>query len=369
MQINQSGAQYSSIVEVTERLKQLEAKTGKHYLRLNRGVNAVKNIDLEEVIPLIDFNSSAVQVYNPNSGKPELKEAINKVYFQKKSSPEHIVISAGGMNALDLTIQSIDVETIYFAKYFWAAYPNITVMRGKKPAIYENFQWLYNHMEEIKGQAVIICDPNNPVGNKMDDEQIIQLVKKLDANGTLALYDSPYRRVFKDDEDALYAQIAHLPNVIIHESFSKSMGLSGQRIGFVHSANQDFLKEFRIRLLYETNSINGFAQNLVYHLLTSEEGKQAVNEFKCVTAREIKKNIAYLREKKFLAEEFYPDSEPVGIFVVANRSSEELLKHRIGSVSLKHFTMTNKEEADRYARICVSVPHEKLKAYFEKIND
>lgn len=367
MKINKSNARYSSIVGVTEQLRQLEEKTGKEYLRLNRGINAVKNIDLEEVIPLIDFNANNIQVYSPNSGRPELRQAINKAYFRNKSHEDRMVITAGGMNGLDLTIQSLDVDTLYFAKYFWAAYPNVAVMRGKNTATYENFDWIYQNLDRLRGQALIICDPNNPLGNKMDDEAIIQLVKTLNDNGTIVLYDSPYRRVFTDNEDTFYERIFGLENVIIHESFSKSMGLSGQRLGFVHSMNQEFLKEFRIRLLYETNSINGFAQTLVYHLLTSEAGKQAVNDFKCTTTREIRKNIAFLREQGLLAEEFYPDSEPVGIFVIANKSTEELLHYRIGSVSLKYFTKTNPEEAAQYARICVSLPHEKFRRFFKPL--
>ena len=57
-------------------------------------------------------------------------------------------------------------------------------------------------------------------------------------------------------------------------------------------------------------------------------------------------------------------SEPMGIFVIVNKSEEELLEKRIGSVSLSYFTRDKKEEAAKYARICVSVPPEKFKEVF-----
>ena len=58
MRIIESGAAYSAIVGISEKLQKLQAETGKEYLFLNRGVNAVCPIDLTDVIPHIDFNSA-----------------------------------------------------------------------------------------------------------------------------------------------------------------------------------------------------------------------------------------------------------------------------------------------------------------------
>jgi aspartate aminotransferase len=59
----------------------------------------------------------------------------------------------------------------------------------------------------------------------------------------------------------------------------------------------------------------------------------------------------------------------VGIFVVVNKSEEELLENFIGSVSMSYFTRTNKEEAKKFARICVSFPHEEFKRFFNRLTD
>ena len=57
--------------------------------------------------------------------------------------------------------------------------------------------------------------------------------------------------------------------------------------------------------MYNTNGINGFAQELVLRLLTTPEGKKAVTAFKERTTRDIALNIEYLRARGLLAEEFY----------------------------------------------------------------
>jgi aspartate/methionine/tyrosine aminotransferase len=367
MKINKSGARFSAIVGIGEKIKKLSAETGQEYLYLNRGVNSVCNINLNPVIHEIDFNDPSIQVYPQNSGMDTLKEAINQEYFDNKTSIENLTITAGSMGGLDLIFQVLDVNKIWLPLYFWGAYGHISTIRNRENQYYESFDDLKNDMSGLAGSAVVICDPNNPVGNKYADEDILHLVKELNDHGIVVIFDSPYRRVFNDQSDTMYQDMMGLPNVIIIESFSKCVGLSGQRLGFIHSVNDDFNEEFRLRILYACNGVNAFAQVLVHRLLTTEEGKKAVREFKQKTTEDIKRNIEFLREKKLLASQFYVDSEPMGIFVIVNKSEEELFQHRIGSVSLSFFTRTRKEEAARFARICVSVPHENFVRFFKPL--
>ncbi len=367
MKINQSGARFSAIVGIGEKIKKLSDETGKEYLFLNRGVNAVCNIDLSEVVKLIDFNANTIQVYPPNSGFPKLKAAINDVYFHDRTNSENITISAGGMGGLDLVFQTLAIDKILLPEFYWGAYRNISIIRRLENQTYKNLASLNQHKGGFKDTAVIICDPNNPVGNKYDDHDILETIKTLDKQGAVVIFDSPYRRVFYDRDDDMFSQLAQLGNVVVVESFSKSVGLSGQRLAFVHSLNADFNSELGIRILYANNGINGFAQELVYELLSSEAGRKAVDDFRLATVHDIELNIRFLHEKGILAEEFYTDSDPMGIFVIVNRSEEELLDHYIGSVSLSFFTKDKKEEAAGFARICISVPHEKFTAYFAKL--
>src|ERR1700740_508784 len=107
MEINKSGATFSSIVGIGTKLKKKSEEEGVDYLFLNRGVNAVCLIDLKHVAGKIDFNSTRLQVYPPNQGMPELRKAIQDYYFHGTSSPENISIVSGGMAGLDLTLQCL----------------------------------------------------------------------------------------------------------------------------------------------------------------------------------------------------------------------------------------------------------------------
>lgn len=60
MKINKSGARYSAIVGIGEKIKKLEKKTGNEYLYLNRGVPAVCLLNLDKVIPLLKIGRAHV---------------------------------------------------------------------------------------------------------------------------------------------------------------------------------------------------------------------------------------------------------------------------------------------------------------------
>lgn len=367
MKIAQSGVTYSAIVGINEKLKNLSKKTGEQYLFLNRGVNAVCNINLSDVINDIDFNSSDIQVYPLNRGKIILRDAINKVYFGDKTSSDNILVVPGASAGIDLAVQILDVDYYYLPEFYWGTYTKIMAMRNKQYKFYEDFDLLKQQTDKLKKAAVVICDPNNPIGNKVKDSELLELISILNKNGTIVIFDSPYRRVFYDDNDTFYQELLKFDNVVVIESFSKSVGLSGQRIGFIHSSNTELIEEGNVRLLFQTVGTNGFAQMLVYNLLTTDAGKKAVSDFKRETTKGIKQNIEYLQQKKLLVEEFYINSKPMGIFAVVNKTQNELLVANIGSVSLSYFTQTKAEIAQKYSRICVSVPHEIFTNFFDKL--
>ena len=368
MKTKHSGAKYSAIVGIGEKLSKLERETGKKYLKLNRGIPSVTSIDLSEIIPMIDFNSPKIQVYPPNSGLPELKEAINKYYFHDSTFVDNIFITAGGINALDLVFKTLDVNKIILPEFYWGAYANLLKINTIESDTYFSFNELKVNANKLSGSAVIICDPNNPVGNKYDDQMLIEVIKVLSDNNVVVIWDSPYRRIFFEwAEDDFYVKLAAIDNVIITDSFSKAIGLSGQRLGFVHTLNKEFNAELNINILFATNGINAFAQILVTKLLTTEIGQKASQKFRDKTKIDMIKNIQLLRDKKLLAEEFYQSSIPVGIFVILNKNEKELLEAYIGSVSMAYFTQKSKEHGEKFARVCIAVPHEEFKEYFDRL--
>jgi aspartate/methionine/tyrosine aminotransferase len=367
MDILRSGARFSAIVKIGEELKEESLKTGKEYLYLNRGINQVVGIDLWEIIPMINFNTPEIRNYARSKGSPGLINAINQEYFGNKACADHIFITGGGMQALALTFQTLAYQNVFSLSFYWGAYTNTIKIAGKEQRFYDSFDTIIHNPEKFNHAALIICDPNNPTGCKADDKKLFEVLDVLSAQETIVIWDGPYRRVFYENDDPLYQNLLNYNNVIITDSFSKSIGLSGQRIGFVHCKNQEFNEEFAIRLLYSGNGINAFGQLLVEKILTTPEGKKAAQEFRCKTKADIAQNILFLEENGLLADEFYQNESPLGIFVIIKKSFEELKDKNIGSVPLSFFTKRSDIDVNKYSRICVSVPKEDFKTYLEKV--
>ncbi len=365
MKINVSKATFSSIVGIGQKVKKASKETGEEYLELNRGVNNVVGIDLTDVMKDIDYNSKEFQVYAPNLGLESLRNSIVQEYFpSKKDKTTNISITPGGMPALDLVMQLLNVDNIYFPKFYWGSYSKMATIRQKQFSFYDNLDTFdINNLND--NSCVFICDPSNPTGVKIDDIDLLLKITELNRRGVVVIFDCPYRKMFFDDD--FFDKISNFENVIITESFSKWVGLSGLRLGFIYSNNKDFNSELNIRLLYEFNGISTVSQLIVEKLISTQDGKSAHTEFRKVTVDNIQKNIQYLKDNNLLVEEIYGDSLPLGIFAVINKSEDFLFKNKIGAVGLDKFVYYDKDLYSHYSRICVSVEHETFKKFLNTI--
>lgn len=368
MKINISKATFSSIVGIGQKVTRAEKETGKKFLALNRGVNSVVGIDLTKIIPMIDFQSKDLQVYAPNLGINSLRMSILKEYFPSQSNIENLSVCPGGMPALDLIIQTLNVETILFPKFYWGSYSKMATIRNKSFSFYDDLDSI-DVSKLNDSTCIFICDPNNPTGTKLEDDYLLSKLQEINNSGAVTIFDCPYRRLFKDQLPMrMFDQVSQLENVIIAESFSKWIGLSGLRIGFIWCNNKAFNEELNIRLLYEFNGISTVSQLIVDKILSTTEGKQAQRDFRRTTVEHIQKNIKYLKENGFLVEEIYGGDTPWGIFAIINKSEDFLFHNQIGAVGLDKFVYHDKDRYSDYSRICVSVKHELFIEYFNKIS-
>lgn len=358
MRINVSKATFSSIVGIGQKVKKAALESGNEYLELNRGVNSVVGIDLTEIQKLMDFNTKEFQLYAPNLGIESLRKAIVKEYFPSYEKftndvVKNISITPGGMPALDLIIQTLNVDNIYFPEFYWGSYSKMATIRNKPFSFYDSLDY-FDLSKLNETTCIFICDPNNPTGMKLDERDLYLKITEIAETGAIVIFDSPYRKLFYNDR---FFEELMLPNVIIAESFSKWIGLSGARLGFIHSTNKEFNEELNIRLLYEFNGVSSPSQILVEKILTTDEGQEAIYNFQEETKKHINLNIEWLRENHLLVDDIYKGENPMGIFAIINKSEDFLFQHKIGAVGLDKFVYHNKDNWSSYSRICVSVNH------------
>jgi aspartate aminotransferase len=111
-----------------------------------------------------------------------------------------------------------------------------------------NFESLDEVIDE-NVRAIIINSPNNPSGAVYSEREIIKLanlLKEKQAKFNKPIYvisDEPYREIVFDDFDCPYIP-KYYDNTIVCYSYSKSLSLPGERIGYIAlSPNAEYSKD------------------------------------------------------------------------------------------------------------------------------
>lgn len=344
MKLSNCNVKYSSIVEIGELVQKIESETNRRFLKLHRGVIDVTTIDMNWIKSTIDFNSKAMQHYSPNDGNVQLINTIKNLFGLQK---HQIIITPGGMAALDLIISGLaDNQTFWLPKYHWGSWNKIVQLQNKKIEAFDDFNLsTFNPTEGV----VMLCYPSNPTGYQPSLSIIRDFILKCKANNVTVILDMPYFFLFNDFSTDISSLLQD--NVIVCCSFSKSVGLSGYRIGYVATTNNDLYSNLHIRSLYKYNSITTVAQQVILNLLTS--GMNQIENYKQETLFHIKKNIDFLAKHNLLFDKY--TSIPVGPFAIIKRDYDTLMLNDISSVPLNKFVMKPSEEDNKLSRISVAV--------------
>ena len=159
----------------------------------------------------------------------------------------HIFMTTGAAGAIAHAVRCVSQpgdEILTFAPYFpeYGPYINLTGAKLRVvPADMEHFQVNLEAFEEMltdKVAAVLINTPNNPSGTAYSTETIRQMAaimtKKQEQYGhdIFLISDEPYREIVFAGVDAPYPAKFY-DNTLSCYSFSKSLSLPGERIGYV----------------------------------------------------------------------------------------------------------------------------------------
>ena len=216
----------------------------------NPSVEPPKAVRENMIEILQEVSQNKVHGYMNNAGHEEVREAIAKSLNQKfdtNFAEQNILMTvgaAGGLNVILKAILDPGDEVIAFAPYF-GEYNNYVanfdgVMVAVSPHI-PDFQPNLAEFEEKltkRTKAVIINTPNNPTGVVYSEETIKNLAAVLEKKqrefGT-AIYliaDEPYRELAYDGVEVPYLT-KYYANTIVGYSYSKSLSLPGERIGYL----------------------------------------------------------------------------------------------------------------------------------------
>ena len=205
----------------------------------------------EAIIDLVnEVEPTVLHGYMSNAGFEDVGQTIAESLnhrFGTKFAAKNLIMTVGaasGLNVIFKTILNPEEEVIVFAPYFLEYGAYVRNFDGKLVEISPDTTTFQPNLEEFeqkitaKTRAVIVNTPHNPTGVVYSEETIKKLAaileKKQQEFGSVIylISDEPYRELAYDGVEVPYLT-KYYANTVVGYSFSKSLSLPGERIGYL----------------------------------------------------------------------------------------------------------------------------------------
>jgi len=188
--------------------------------------------------------------YMNNAGYYEVREKIAK-YISNNSNTampaSNVILTVGASGALNVVFKTIlnpGDEVITLAPFFVEYGFYVDNHLGKLVPVMTQKSTFVPDLDEIerhiceKTKAIILNSPNNPSGvvysaECLDGiERVLKKCEKKYGTTIFVVSDEPYIKIAYDGV-VVPNVLNHFENAIVVNSFSKSLGLAGERIGYI----------------------------------------------------------------------------------------------------------------------------------------
>ena len=230
----------------------------------------------EAIIDLVnEVEPTVLHGYMSNAGFEDVRQTIAESLnrrFGTKFAAKNLIMTVGaasGLNVIFKTILNPEEEVIVFAPYFLEYGAYVRNFDGKLVEISPDTTTFQPNLEEFeqkitaKTRAVIVNTPHNPTGVVYSEETIKKLAailekKQLEFGSVIYLIsDEPYRELAYDGVEVPYLT-KYYDNTIVGYSYSKSLSLPGERIGYLVIPDEVADSEDMLSAANVANRILGF---------------------------------------------------------------------------------------------------------------
>ena len=261
--------------EIVEKAK----KEGKDVVSLTIGE---PDFDTDDTIidKAYEAMKSGFTHYTSNFGLDDLREAIASRYGL---DAKNVMITAGGSEALiNASLAFIEkgskvvIPSPSFLSYF--TYAKLCEANTIQILTHENnFEVDVDKLNEVMDKnvsMVFLNYPNNPTGAVMDEKDLRAIVEIAEDYDAIVLSDEIYDSIYYDKKPTT---LAGYENTIVINGFSKSLAMTGWRLGYV-VANDDLMDS-----MLKVHQVNGvcapaFAQKAVAEVIAEGKDKEIVQK-------------------------------------------------------------------------------------------
>ena len=229
----------------------------------------------EAIIDLVTNEDPVVlHGYMSNAGFEDVRQSIAESLnrrFGTNFAAKNLIMTVGaasGLNVILKTILNPGEEVIVFAPYFLEYGSYVRNYDGKLVEVSPDTSTFQPNLEELEQKitantrAVIVNTPHNPTGVVYSEETIKKLAAILEAKqkefGSVIylISDEPYRELAYDGVEVPYLT-KYYDNTVVGYSYSKSLSLPGERIGYLVIPDEVDGSEEVIAAAAIANRVNG----------------------------------------------------------------------------------------------------------------
>ncbi|NLA48446.1 MAG: histidinol-phosphate transaminase, partial [Bacteroidales bacterium] len=208
----------------------------------------------------LDANENPFGTLNryPDPYQRELKAGISRL----KSVPEeNIFLGNGSDEIIDLCFRifcnpgkdkALTLSPSYGMYEVSASVNDVEMIRSAlTPTFGINYSDLKKHFSDRSLKLIILCSPNNPTGNCLDNEIIERIVSEFRG---IVLLDEAY--IDFAGQPSMKDKTGHYPNLIVMQTFSKAFGLASVRLGMAFASPAIVGYFNKIKPPYNISSLN-----------------------------------------------------------------------------------------------------------------
>ena len=268
------------------------------------GRNPSQSIDSR----ITDFSSNISPAGTPLSVKKFIKKNIENIKHYPDSSSSTVISSLKKYTKLEksnLIVGNGAIEILYnfcfaflskktkvlipiptFQEYETAAKLNeCQISYFKTMNLSENLDIFISKIP--KNGCVFICNPNNPTGQLLSKNQLLQIIKKAKKLSTIVFLDECFIEMVPESNESIISYVKNYKNLFVLRSLTKSFALPGIRIGYAAGSKEiiDILKKIQIPW-----SVNSLAQDAANTALKNKSHLVKSNSI-------IKKELIFLTNK------------------------------------------------------------------------
>lgn len=166
---------------------------------------------------------------------PLQKELKSKISSIKKINPDNIFLGNGSDEPIDLLFRAFcepGIDNVVIPQPTYGMYSvsaNINNVEIKSVSLTEHFDLDVNAIQNCWGtnsKLLFLCSPNNPSGNLLSSEKIIELVNSFHG---LVIVDEAY--IDFTSQPSFSQRLNEFNNLVILQTLSKAWGLAAIRLG------------------------------------------------------------------------------------------------------------------------------------------